>query len=149
VATIYFSGSISGGREDVELYVTMVEHLRARGHEVIAGEVVNPAVTHEGETLDTPAIYERDLGWIRDAAEHDGLLVAEVSRPSLGVGYEIAFAGLRYGLPVIALWRPGHAARCSAMIAGDPNVTMLEYRDGELADLLGRLDAAIRDRTRE
>lgn len=145
MATIYFSGAISGGREDVDLYVEIVEHLRGQGHEVIAGEVVNREVTHEGEGLASSAIFERDLGWIRRAADERGLLVAEVSRPSLGVGYEVAVARYCYDIPVIALWSSRHSRRCSAMISGDPGIRLLEYGDGELPTLLERLGEAIRE----
>lgn len=145
MATIYFSGAISGGREDVDLYVQIVEHLRGLGHDVFAGEVVNRSVTQEGEGLASDAIFERDLGWIRRAADERGLLVAEVSRPSLGVGYEIAAARYRYHIPVIALWSSRHSRRCSAMISGDPGIRLLEYDDGELPALLERLGEAIRE----
>ncbi len=69
------------------------------------------------------------------------MLVAEVSLPSTGVGYEVAAARYRYGKPVICLYRAGHTKRCSAMIAGDAGVELIEYE--ETPEMLIRLRAAL------
>ncbi|HET7710469.1 MAG TPA: nucleoside 2-deoxyribosyltransferase [Thermoanaerobaculia bacterium] len=134
-ATIYFSGAITGGREDVGLYRRIIDALEAAGHRVLAGAVGAEHVGRNGESLDAAAIFLRDLAWV---AESD-VLVAEVSKPSLGVGYEIAAARYRYGVPVICLFRPAHVPRCSAMIAGDPDITTLFYRDDDVEEMVGRL----------
>jgi len=136
-ATIYFSGAISGGREDVALYGEIVEALLAGGYRVLAGAVASETVGAHGEALDAEAIFARDMEWLRDA----DLIVAEVSKPSLGVGYEVAVARYLYEIPAICLWRPAHARRCSAMIAGDPGIDFLEYES--IAEMLPRLVAAI------
>ena len=125
MATIYFSGSISGGRNDVAIYQRFVATLRAAGHEVLAGAVASEDVSAGGETLTPAAVFERDLAWL-DAAD---LVVAEVSMPSLGVGYAIAYARYRRNIPVICLYRPGHTKRCSAMLSGDTGVELIEYQD--------------------
>jgi len=135
--TIYFAGAISGGRTDVALYRQIIEALESEGHHVLAGAVAAEHVTSSGEVLDSFAIFDRDLGWIASA----DLLIAEVSMPSTGVGYEIATARYRYGIPVICLYRPAHTARCTAMVSGDRGIELIEY--SELADLLPRLHAAL------
>jgi len=131
--TIYFGGAISGGRADVSHYRRIVEALEADGHRVLAGAVASESVTAHGEPLDACAIFERDLGWI----EQSDVLVAEVSMPSTGVGYEIAAARYRYGRPVICLYRRGYTQRCSAMVAGDAGVELIEYDD--TGQMLARL----------
>ena len=55
--TIYFSGSISGGREDLPVYRRIVSALESAGHEVFAGSVTSEAVGNEGEALGARAIY--------------------------------------------------------------------------------------------
>jgi len=135
--TIYFAGAISGGRADVALYREIISALEADGHRVLAGAVAAEHVTSSGEVLDSCAIFDRDLGWISSA----DILVAEVSMPSTGVGYEIATARYRYDIPVICLYRPAHTARCTAMVAGDRGIELIEY--SEVADLLPRLTAAL------
>jgi nucleoside 2-deoxyribosyltransferase len=135
--TIYFGGAISGGRADVGHYRRIVDALVADGHRVLAGAVASEDVTARGEALDPCAIFTRDLAWIEEA----DVLVAEVSVPSTGVGYEIAAARYRFGRPVICLYRAGHTKRCSAMVAGDAGVELIEYDDA--AEMLVRLRSTL------
>lgn len=135
--TIYFAGAISGGRADVAHYRAIVEALEADGHRVLAGAVASEDVGAHGESLDAAAIFARDLGWIREA----DVLVAEVSLPSTGVGYEVATARYEYRKPVICLYRAAFTKRCSAMVAGDAGVELIEY--SETPDMLDRLRAAL------
>ena len=135
--TIYFAGAISGGRGDVAIYREIIGALEADGHRVLAGAVAAEHVTASGEALDSCAIFERDVAWIAAA----DVLVAEVSMPSTGVGYEIATARYRHGIPVICLYRPAHTSRCTAMVAGDREIELIEYSDVD--DLLPRLAAAM------
>lgn len=127
--TIYFAGSISGGRDDAGHYRTLVSALEAQGHRVLAGAVASETVGAGGEALDSAAIFERDLRWIEEA----DLLVAEVSMPSTGVGYEIATARYRRQIPVICLYRPAYTKRCTAMVAGDRGITLVSYERPEEA----------------
>ena len=55
-------------------------------------------------------------------------MIAEVSTPSLGVGYEIA-CGVQRGIPVLCLYREGLCI--SKMVAGNtaPNLRICTYRD--------------------
>lgn len=144
MSTIYFSGAITGGRGDVPLYRRIVESLESEGHRVLAGSVAAASVGDSGEALDNSAIFDRDLGWIGEVAEDGGLLVAEVSQPSTGVGYEIAAARYRYDIPVICLYRPAYTKRCTAMITGDMAIETIEYDDATIDAMLGRLARAIR-----
>ena len=135
--TIYFAGAISGGRADVAHYRTIISALEADGHRVLAGAVATEDVDDGGEALDPCAIFDRDLGWLGDA----DVIVAEVSMPSLGVGYEIATARYRFDIPVVALYRPAYTKRCSAMIGGDRGIELIAYDD--TATMLTRLRAAL------
>lgn len=76
--------------------------------------------------LDDSAIHDRDLGWLRSA----DAVVAEVTIPSLGVGYELALAET-WGKPVLALHRPERGP-LSAMISGAPGIEVAAY--GSLED---------------
>lgn len=129
MATIYFSGSITGGRDDVATYRRMIDALEEDGHRVLAGAVAAEQMGDGGEELALGEIFVRDLRWL-DESE---LVVAEVSTPSHGVGYEIAYARWARQIPVIALYRRGRTKRCSAMISGDPGIRFLEYEDVEAA----------------
>ncbi|HWW62341.1 MAG TPA: nucleoside 2-deoxyribosyltransferase [Thermoanaerobaculia bacterium] len=137
--TIYFSGSISGGRGDVAQYRRIIDVLEADGHRVLAGSVAAEDIGDGGDPLAAPAIFARDMAWIEEA----DVLVAEVSTPSTGVGYEIAAARYRYDIPVICLWRPLRSKRCSAMVAGDTAIRNIEYTDDTFDAMLARLRAAL------
>jgi len=147
--TIYFSGSISGGREDVRTYQTFVAALVAAGHSVLAGMVTAQHVGAEGESLTAKEIFDRDLAWIEEVARDGGALVAEVSRPSIGVGYEIGAARYRFGIPVICLYRPAFTRRCSGMIAGDRGIQLIEYTDETIVEAIKNLLAAIANKRPE
>ena len=131
---IYFSGSISGGRQDAEVYRSIIEHLRDYGS-VLTEHIGDPALTASGENnIGDDYVYQRDMKWIEQA----DIFVAEVSNPSLGVGYEIAQAELRQR-PVLCLFRSGTDRRLSAMIAGNPSVTMGRYDENrEIFNLIDR-----------
>ena len=135
--TIYFAGAISGGRGDVAHYREIIAALEADGHRVLAGAVAAENVGADGERLESQAIFDRDLAWIAEA----DAIVAEVSMPSTGVGYEIATARYRFEIPVICLYRPAYTKRCTAMVSGDTGIELIEY--SETAEMLGRLRAAL------
>jgi nucleoside 2-deoxyribosyltransferase len=59
-------------------------------------------------------VYSRDIAWIREC----DVLIAEVSTPSHGVGYELGFA-LGIGKPVLALCRKDR--KVTKMINGNPD----------------------------
>ncbi|MBU1895709.1 nucleoside 2-deoxyribosyltransferase [Patescibacteria group bacterium] len=120
---IYFAGSIRGGRADVDLYLQIIDCLKQYG--VVLSEHVgdkNIKLLGEGNLKDE-YIRNRDLKWVLESEA----MVAEVSTPSLGVGYEIRVA-IENRKRVLCLYRPQDGKRLSAMIAGSPDVTNAEYR---------------------
>ena len=119
---IYFAGSIRAGREDQELYYQLIQGLQGRG-QVLTEHVGDPDLTQWGD--DGPSdrmIFQRDMGWLAEAE----VMVAEVTIPSLGVGYEIGRAEAM-GIPVLCLYREQDGRRLSAMVSGNPKVTVAEY----------------------
>jgi hypothetical protein len=145
--TIYFSGSISGGREDLSMYRKIVAALEDAGHHVFAGSVTSELIGVEGDPLESVQIFERDVSWLEEVASRNGLLIAEVSRPSIGVGYEIAAARYRFNIPVICMYRPSFTKRCSGMVAGDPSIRVIEYTadvfEAAVAELVRAVDEPI------
>ncbi|MBV9956826.1 MAG: nucleoside 2-deoxyribosyltransferase [Acidobacteria bacterium] len=119
---IYFAGAIRGGRDDQALYLKIIEELSEYGT-VLTEHIGAADLTSSGEALSDAQIHERDLSWLREADR----LVAEVTTPSLGVGYEIGKA-TEWGKPVLCLYRPDAGRSLSAMIAGSAAVTLREYR---------------------
>ena len=109
---IYFSCSLTGGRQDEAIYGHLVDHLLDLGHEVPTAHLARPEVMDLERVVNPAEVFTRDIDWI------DGCqaMVAEVSTPSHGVGYEIAYA-LQRGKPVLCLYRRGRPV--SKMITGN------------------------------
>ncbi len=84
---IYFSASISGGREDGVIYAQIVRALKTYG-QVLSEHVGSTDINEPAWRLHVQEIYKRDL----NSVEQADVLVAEVTTPGLGVGYEIAKA---------------------------------------------------------
>ncbi|MGA9192043.1 MAG: nucleoside 2-deoxyribosyltransferase [Anaerolineales bacterium] len=109
---IYFSCSLTGGRGDQAVYERLVDDLLQSGHIVPTAHLARSDVMDLERTVVPQDIYLRDMAWI----EACDALVAEVSTPSHGVGYEIA-AALGLGKPVLCCYRRG--AVVSKMITGN------------------------------
>ena len=82
----------------------LVAHLEARGHRVLTAHLAHPEAhgPGRGRTRGPQAVFERDTAWLRAC----DAVVAEVSTPSHGVGFEIAYA-LERGKPVLCCHRAG------------------------------------------
>ena len=120
---IYFGGSIAGGRTYLEIYQQIVKYLKASGHLVLTEHVVQPDVLDLEKEFTPGEVYTRDIQWLHQC----DCLVAEVSNPSLGVGYEICCA-LRIKKPVLCLYRSG--IFLSRMLLGNNSEGLLvkEYK---------------------
>jgi nucleoside 2-deoxyribosyltransferase len=131
---VYFSCSLTGGRADEGVYAQIVDHLLARKVEVPTAHLARSEVMALERVVDAHEVYQRDINWI-DACD---AVIAEVSTPSHGVGYEIAYAlGLKK--PVLACYR--EEATVSKMITGNNQETLqvLVYSDPSI--LLGEIDS--------
>ena len=108
---LYFSCSFTGGRQDLPIYQALVAHLQALGHRVLTAHLASESLMAEDGALSPEAVYERDTAWMRAS----DAVIAEVTTPSHGVGFEIAYA-LERGKPVLCLAREG--VRVSKMLTG-------------------------------
>ena len=119
---IYFAGSILGGRNDVDLYHRLIEKIKETDV-VLTEHIGNAHYSTESRTLaDEQRIYDQDTAWLREC----DAVVAECSQPSLGVGYEMAYAEA-LKKPVAIFCRK--SARLSAMLTGDPYFRICFYED--------------------
>jgi len=121
---LYFSCSLTGGREFQAVYAAIVRHLEASGHEVPTAHLADPGVMDLETVVDAAEVYQRDIRWI----EQCDALIAEVSTPSHGVGYEVAYA-VGLSKPVLCCYRAG--VPVSKMILGNRSdgLVVSEYRD--------------------
>ena len=128
---IYFAASIRGGRDDVELYIRLIEHLRKYG-EVLTEHIGNKKLSSLGEDKLTDfEIHNRDMSWVGQSRD----IVAEVTTASLGVGYELGrivernlWVSEAKQKRILCLYRPQVNKRLSAMIAGSDGLTAFEYK---------------------
>jgi nucleoside 2-deoxyribosyltransferase len=130
---IYFACSITGGRELESTYQQIVAALIADEHEIPTSHLAQSEVMENERALTPQYVYERDVNWIKNC----DVLIAEVSVPSHGVGYEIAFA-LGIGKPVLCIHEKGR--KVSKMISGnpDPELATKSYSNLEEAISLAR-----------
>lgn len=118
----YFCGSIRGGRQLAENYQRIIEMLELHGKVLTEHLGSNREIETKDRILTDFQIHDRDMDWVRESH----MVVAEVTIPSLGVGYEIGRA-IELGKPVLCLFRSGSDYTLSAMIAGSEGITLLNY----------------------
>ncbi|XP_061601130.1 2'-deoxynucleoside 5'-phosphate N-hydrolase 1 [Cololabis saira] len=145
---IYFCGSIRGGRDDVHVYRRIVHALQKYGT-VLTEHVGDERLDLQGES--GPAgvggdqdqdqdqdrfIHDRDVDWLQQS----DAVVAEVTQPSLGVGYELGRA-VAMETRVLCLFRPSPGRVLSAMIRGAAGEKFLvkNYREDELDQVLDQV----------
>ncbi|MBN2501099.1 MAG: nucleoside 2-deoxyribosyltransferase [Anaerolineales bacterium] len=129
---VYFACSITGGRQDAGVYQIIVDAMQAAGHEVPTALLACEKVVDLEIVVEPEEVYTRDVAWIDDS----DALVAEVSTPSHGAGYEIAHA-LRKGKPVLCVHRAG--VLVSKMLTGNThaNISIRAYQsDAEAARIV-------------
>lgn len=130
---VYFACAIVGGRQDEAAYQQIVDAMLADGHEVPTAMNAGPGwQTIEGSP-DPNEVYRRDTEWIDESS----VVVAEVSTPSHGVGYEVSYA-LDRGKPVLCIYRQG--VKVSKMLTGNtmPGLQISEYKDlSQAAQIVG------------
>jgi len=121
---IYFAGSIRGGRDDVTLYKQIINHISTYG-EVLTEHVGNENLTKIGENINSDKfIFDRDIKWLSSV----NIVIAEVSTPSLGVGYELGIAE-SLNKPILCLYNNNNNKRLSAMINGNNKFSCGFYED--------------------
>ncbi len=118
---VYFACSIRGGG-DTSSYIALLDAIKAAGGEVLSEIFVNDAIQFGGSPLPEPEIYQRDIAMIHDA----DVVVAEVTNPSLGVGYELGYAE-SLQKPILCLFDEGSDRKLSAMIIGNPENQIAYY----------------------
>ena len=118
---IYFAGSIRGGRVDAGLYKRIIDYIK-RTDTVLTEHIgkSNMSLKTQTKAIDIH-IYERDTEWLRQS----DMVIAECTCPSLGVGYELAYAEA-HNIPVYILYDKTKA-NISAMLNGNKYFNIIPY----------------------
>ena len=123
---VYFAGSIRGGRQDAELYQRIIRYIQQKNHIVLTEHVGDLSLSKmEGREDRDVAIYEQDTAWLRES----DIVIAECTTPSLGVGYELAYAE-KLGKPV-HIFYDASKTNLSAMPSGDKYFQIHPYKSTE------------------
>lgn len=122
---IYFAGSIRGGRVDAALYHRIISYMQ-KENDVLTEHVGNMdlSLVEQGRERDA-LIYKQDTAWLRESE----VLIAECTCPSLGVGYELAYAE-RHGIPC-HIFYDKTKTQLSAMLTGDSYYAIHPYEHEE------------------
>jgi hypothetical protein len=130
--SVYLAASITGrSAAYVGAYRAILEHLKMRDVDVLCAHVAK-AVAYEAET-DASSVYCRNTAWL----DRCNGVIAEISLPSLGVGYEVCYA-LQAGKPVLCLY--DERERPSKMILGIDGVRFQAAAYRSMDDLRNEID---------
>ena len=131
---IYFAGSIRGGRVDADLYRRIIDYIQRT--DVVLTEHVgssNLCLTEQGRERDA-RIYNQDTAWLLES----DMLIGECTCPSLGVGYELAYAE-SHGIPCHIFYDRAKT-QLSAMLTGNPYFHIHPYStEDEIYPLLDQI----------
>jgi len=118
---VYCAGPIRGDTTFQKFYFKIIEIVEKLGHKALTELSSN--YRKENDNLN---IYQRDIKWLLSS----DILIAEVSGPSTGVGYEIAYALHQAKKPVLALYN-SNVKKISAMLLHNTSnmLTLKAYSD--------------------
>lgn len=119
---VYFAGSIRGGRVDAELYRRLIEYMQKTAI-VLTEHIGSPHLNLMEQGKRDMEIYDQDMAWLRES----DILIGECTCPSLGVGYELAYAE-KIGKPC-HIFYDRTKTHLSAMLTGNPYFHIHPYSD--------------------
>ena len=130
---IYFAGSIRGGRVDAALYQQIINHIKETDI-VLTEHIGSPHLNVLEHAKRDAEIYEQDMAWLREC----DMVIAECTCPSLGVGYELAYAE-KCGKPCHIFYNRTKT-QLSAMLKGNPYFNIYPYEnDSEIFEAVDRI----------
>lgn len=134
MAKIYFAGSIFGGREQQPLYRVIIDYLKQKGHLVLSEHVASDKVFDEEAHLSPSEIFTQDINWLDEC----NFVIAEVTVPSLGVGYEICYSLSKFK-PTLCICHK--RTKLSAMIAGNINPLLNVQYYGDEKEAIEKIES--------
>ncbi len=104
----------------LSIYKQIIQSLKEMGHTLVSEHVASTKLEEAEAKLTDEEIFRSDIGFIEEC----DCLVAEVTIPSTGVGYEICYA-VSKGKRVLCIYKEG--ANVSAMVLGNRHLSSLQY----------------------
>ena len=118
---IYFSGSIYGGRQKLETYKKLIKELKKHG-EVLNPEVADDTILEDEKKTSDKEIVETLIKKINIA----DIIFAEITVPSLGVGYEIGYAD-KINKKIICIYDKTITPKITTMLRGNDRLKIIPY----------------------
>lgn len=127
MARIYLAAPMRGVRLALNHVRELARLLEEMNHQVLTKHVTEEVLDVD-RGLTPREVFERDIRLLEEA----DVMIAEVSHPSLGVGFELAYFLLK-GKPAAGLVLEEHRRNLSAFIEGItwPNFHLVTYRSPE------------------
>ena len=111
-------------------YIQIVDILKKQGHKVVSEHVASIDLEKIEAKITDEEIFNNDIGYVNECE----CLVADVTIPSIGTGYEICYA-VSKGKKVLCIYRED--ANISAMVRGNNSIISVSYKNmGELETTL-------------
>ena len=134
---IYFSGSIYGGRQKLESYKKLVKELAKFGN-VLDEEVADDNVLIREESISDKDVFES----LVDRLKRADLVFAEVTVPSLGVGYEIGYAD-KTNKRIICVYDKTVTSKITTMLRGNNKLKIIPYTD--INEIINNLENILKE----
>lgn len=106
------------------VYIQIVGILKKQGHTVVSEHVASVDLEKIEAKITDEEIFNNDIGYVNECE----CLVADVTIPSIGTGYEICYAVSR-GKKVLCIYRAD--TNVSAMIRGNDRILSVPYNNME------------------
>ena len=120
---IYFSGSIYGGRQKLDTYKKLVKELAKYGT-VLNEEVADDNALVKEANVSDKDVFESLVNRLKQA----DLIFAEVTVPSLGVGYELGYADSQ-NKRIVCVYDKTVTPKVTTMLRGNEKLKIIPYTD--------------------
>lgn len=134
---IYFSGSIYGGRQKLEAYKKLVKELTKFGN-VLDEEVADDNILIREESISNKDVFES----LVDRLKRADLVFAEVTVPSLGVGYEIGYAD-KTNKRIICVYDKTVTPKLTTMLRGNNRLKIIPYTN--INEIINNLENILKE----
>ena len=134
---IYFSGSIYGGRQKLEAYKKLVKELTKFGN-VLDEEVADDNVLIREESISDKDVFES----LEERLKRADLVFAEVTVPSLGVGYEIGYAD-KTNKRIICVYDKTVTPKLTTMLRGNNRLKIIPYTN--INEIINNLENILKE----
>lgn len=129
---IYFAGAINGSKEKHSDYIELINYLK-KYFIILTENIWTEALPDDAGEF----IYKRHTNWMKES----DIIVADISLPSIGVGYEIAYAE-SINKRIILLYDINSTQKLSFLATGKRTNQVLKYNS--IKELKDKLSGALK-----